>query len=99
MDSTFEESGLVKNGNPRNNKPTVKIATLRNTLASRNDKCWEIPFSVVCLGEELGSGEFWTLHKAEIFDSVSTDESLIVTAKVLKGAVYFYLISYVCLKL
>ena len=45
----------------------------------------EVMFSALTLGEELGSGTFWTLRKAELVDSVSSDVSLSVVVKLLKG--------------
>ena len=65
--------------------PPVIISQLRDVSNQKKGMTREIPFSALNLGDELGSGTFWTLQKAELVDSESSDVSMTVTVKLLKG--------------
>lgn len=65
--------------------PPVIISQLRDVANQPKGVSREIPFSALNLGDEIGSGTFWTLHKAELVDSESSDVTLTVVVKLLKG--------------
>lgn len=65
--------------------PPVIISQISDVANRKREMTREIPFSALKLGDELGSGTFWTLQKAELVDSESSDVSLSVVVKLLKG--------------